>query len=83
MDAWDAKMSAHYKETTYGFDFGAAKVTRAFSDDCRGWVTMCIDTPKHAGHDALQVYVTRTGKVRIHGKHGEWTPPRPKKDGKS
>jgi hypothetical protein len=65
-----------YQETTYGFDWGAASITRVLSDQKLGWVTFCIDTPKHHGNKALQVYVTKTGKVRIHGATGEWTPPR-------
>ena len=34
------------------------------------WVTWGLETPKHE----LQIYVTKTGKVRIHDKRGEWTP---------
>jgi len=68
-------MSQHYAETPYGFEWGAARVQRAFSDDKRGWVTLTLDTPKHAGHDSLQIYVTRTGKVRIYDSRGEWSPP--------
>ena len=68
-------MSQHYSETKYGFEWGAAKVQRAFSDDKRGWVTLTLETPKHSGHAGLQIYVTRTGKVRIHDSRGEWSPP--------
>ena len=68
-------ISQHYAETPYGFEWGAAHVQRAFSDDKRGWVTLTLDTPKHAGHDSLQIYVTRTGKVRIYDSRGEWSPP--------
>ena len=71
-------MSAHYAETTYGFEYGAAKVTRCMSDDRKGWVVLCVDTPKHSGHGAIQIYVTKTGKVRIHSEGGEWTPPKAK-----
>ncbi len=59
------------KLTQYGFEWGAATCTRLFSDDKAGWVTIWIKTPK----EDLQVYVTRTGKVRIHGVEGEWTKP--------
>jgi len=65
----------HYKETQYGFDYGAAKVTRLFSDEEKGWVTLGIETPKYKGISGLQIYVTKTGKVRIHDARGEWTPP--------
>ena len=63
----------HFKEIPYGFEWGAAKLTRLFSDDKKGWVTFGLQTPKLN----LQIYVTKTGKVRIHshGK-GEWTPPK-------
>ena len=67
-------MSQHYAETKYGFEWGAAKVQRAFSDDKRGWVTLTLETPKYDGHKGLQIYVTRTGKVRIHDARGEWLP---------
>ena len=62
----------HYAETQYGFDWGAAKVTRLFSDDKKGWVTVGIDTPKAK----LQVYITKTGKIRIHDGKQEWFAPR-------
>jgi len=65
----------HYQETKYGFDYGAAKVTRIFSDEMKGWITLGLETPKYAGHDALQIYVTKTGKVRIHDSRGEWKAP--------
>lgn len=61
----------HYAETQYGFDYGAAKVTRCASDDKIGWVLLRVTTPK----EDLQIYVTRTGKVRVHDKNGkEWKP---------
>lgn len=58
----------HYQETTYGFEWGAASVDRLFSDDKKGWVTVGITTPK--AH--VQIYVTKTGKVRVYGANGEW-----------
>jgi hypothetical protein len=61
--------------TKYGFEWGAARIQRTFSDDKRGWVTLTLETPKYAGHNGLQIYVTRTGKVRIHDSRGEWSPP--------
>jgi ribosomal protein S18 len=64
----------HYKETEYGFEYGSAKVTRMFSDEKKGWVTIGIETPKYKGHECLQVYITKTGKIRIFGKEGEWEP---------
>ena len=63
----------HYKETKYGFEYGAAKVERIFSDEKKGFVTLGIKTPKHK--HGLQIYVTKTGKVRIHSDGGEWIAP--------
>lgn len=50
-----------YKESLYGFSYGAADVTRIHSDDAKGWVLLRLNTPKKR----LQIYVTKTGKVRI------------------
>jgi hypothetical protein len=63
----------HYRETKHGFEWGAAKVERYFSSDKIGWVTLRIETPKHKR--GLQIYVTKTGKVRIHSGGGEWIAP--------
>lgn len=62
-------MNIHYKETQYGFEFGAAKVTRIHSDEKTGKVWMDIKTPK----SYLQIYVTKTGKVRVFTNHKELT----------
>lgn len=61
----------NYKETEYGFDYGAVQVTRLFSDEKKGWVTIGLETPKAN----IQVYVTKTGKLRIHDENGEWQRP--------
>lgn len=60
----------HYEETEYGFEFGAAKVTRLTSDTEKGWVVIKIETPKYK-NNGLQIYVTKTGKIRIFS-NGEW-----------
>lgn len=67
----------HYAETKFGFEWGAAKVTRCFSDAKKGWVTLLLETPKHQNgkHGELQIYVTKTGKVRISDSRGEWKAP--------
>lgn len=31
-----------------------------------------VDTPKDNG---IKIYVTKTGKIRIHDKNGEWKKP--------
>lgn len=58
-----------YEETQFGFNWGSAELTRCFSDSKKEWVTLLLKTPKHE----LQIYVTKTGKVRIHEAGGrEW-----------
>lgn len=57
--------------TGFGFNWGAAEVTRLFSDETKGWVTVGVKTPK----GEIQVYVSKTGKIRVHDKSGaEWKP---------
>jgi hypothetical protein len=67
------EMIMHYRETKYGFEWGAVSVTRGFSDSKKGWVTLLLETPKH--RNGLQIYVTKTGKVRIYDSRGEWKTP--------
>lgn len=66
----------HYAETKFGFDWGAARIERAFSDEKKGWVTLLLETPRRKGGKRLQIYVTKTGKVRIHDSRGEWRQPK-------
>lgn len=63
----------HFADTQYGFEYGAAKITRACSDKKAGWVMLVLETPKR--NSELQIYVTKTGKVRISDNNGEWTRP--------
>lgn len=58
-----------------GFAFGAAEVTRMCSDERKGWTIVLVETPR----ESLQIYVTKTGKVRIHSKGREWKPHEPEK----
>jgi len=60
----------HYEETKYGFNYGATKVTRMTSDEKKGWITLGIETPKYK--NPIQIYVTKTGKVRMFSEGGEW-----------
>ena len=64
----------HHVETKYGFEYGSASVERMFSDERKGWVTIQITTPKHKS--GIQVYVTKTGKVRVFSEGEEWQKPR-------
>ena len=59
-------------ETPYGFDYGPAKVTRCMSDGPKGWVVIAVETAKH--DQRLQIYVTKTGKVRVHKNGVELLP---------
>ena len=65
----------HFKEIDYGFEYGSAVVTRFHSDEKKGWVIVEVKTPR--GH--IQVYVTRSGLIRVHDSAGEWTPPKAKR----
>ena len=62
----------HFEETRYGFKWGSMEITRLFSDEKRGAVTIEVKTPKKE----IQIYATRTGKVRITSREGEWLPPK-------
>lgn len=64
------------KITQYGFEWGSAKIERHISDEKKGWIVMGLETPKYKGDKALQIYVTKTGKVRIFGPNGEWNKPK-------
>ena len=52
--------------TQYGFIYGPVTVERFCSDETKGWVCLGIKTKRHP--DGIQVYVTKTGYVRIDGK---------------
>lgn len=65
------KIMLHYKETEYGFEYGAAKIERTCSDTKKGWVILSLETQK----DCVRMYITKTGKIRIYTKKGEWRPP--------
>ncbi len=47
-------------KTEFGFKYGSAEVTRIASDPQRGCVVIEIKSPKKW----IQVYVTKTGKMR-------------------
>lgn len=68
----------HSKITQYGFEYGNAKVTRICNDKS-GWVAIGVETDKYRLNAGLQIYITKTGKVRIFDTNGEWAKPTPKK----
>lgn len=60
-----------FKELKYGFKYGDATIERHISDEKKGWVVLGLETSKRK----LQIYVTKTGKVRIYDEDGkEWLP---------
>lgn len=57
--------------TPFGFEWGAANLTRLCDDEKKGWVMLGLKTPRNE----IQIYVTKTGKIRVHDKDGnEWLP---------
>jgi hypothetical protein len=63
-------------QTECGFEWGEATVTRLFSDDQKGYVTIGVKSSK----EELQIYVTRSGKIRVHQADGaEWLPEKAKR----
>lgn len=64
----------HYSETKYGFEYGPASITRCCSDKKKGWVMLMLETARHAKSNAMQIYITKTGKVRVYSNRGEWRP---------
>jgi hypothetical protein len=63
----------HYKELECGFEYGDARVFPLTADNKKGWVIITVETSKYKGCEAIEVYVTRTGKVRVFSVDGEWT----------
>ncbi len=68
-------MDMQPKATAHGIAWGPASMTCGFSDDSKGWVTFILSTKKHP--NGIQVYVTKSGKVRVHSADGEWKPATP------
>jgi hypothetical protein len=59
----------YYEENPYGFCYGGAEIVRVCSDEKKGWVVLQLKTRK----ELFNIYVTKTGKVRIHSEYGnEW-----------
>jgi hypothetical protein len=53
----------HFKETQYGFEWGAATIERSCSDKKQGWVCLTVRSKKQS----LQIVVLKGGKI----KYGE------------
>jgi len=58
------------EQTQFGFKYGAASVERLCSDEKKGWVAIGVN----AGKNRVQVYVTKTGKVRLYINGAEAKP---------
>lgn len=66
-----------YEETPYGFRYRSATVERLMSGDKKGWTLLGLSTPRHGPGKKLprfEIYVTKTGKVRIFCGPVEWGP---------
>lgn len=64
------------QRTPYGFEWGPVEVSRCCDDERQGWVILHIETEKtKRANCPLEIYVTRTGKIRIFS-NGEWAPPK-------
>ena len=64
------------QQTEYGFQWGEATVTRLFSDEQKGYVTIGVKSSR----EELQIYVTKSGKIRVHQADGtEWLPEKAKR----
>lgn len=50
-----------FEQTQFGFNYGAAEISRLASDEEKGWVVIRFKTAKAS----LQLYATKTGKIRI------------------
>jgi|WetSurMetagenome_2_1015567.scaffolds.fasta_scaffold675888_2 hypothetical protein len=61
MKATKADTPIHFKETEYGFEYGAAHIERCMSDNKKGWVILSLTTAR----GVLHLYITKTGKVRV------------------
>lgn len=63
-------MSKVYEKLAYGFRYGSALITPAGSSYKTGVVKIRLETDKYPR--GIQIYVTKTGKVRIISNEGEW-----------
>ena len=51
-----------FERTDYGFKWGSVEVVRIASNETNEWVVIGLETPK----SKVQVYATKTGKVRVY-----------------
>ena len=67
-------MSEHpaIKRHQYGMSWGGADMRCFFDDPKKGWVVFGLITKKYP--HGLQIYVTKSGKVRVSDENSEWKP---------
>lgn len=68
----EAEVAMHFRETEHGFEWGSAEVTRICGDEKKGWVWLEVKTKRYGG---VQIYVTKSGEVRVFDSRGEWQGP--------
>ena len=68
----------HNQETRFGFEWGDARIERMSSDSRKGWVVLGLTT-NYTNGKAIEIYISRAGKVRISDDRGEWQPPKEEK----
>ena len=59
----------YYNELENGFNWGSATVRRVKEDEKSGRVVLELETEKHSGTKAIQIEVTKTGKINITGRN--------------
>lgn len=65
----------NFENDEFSLTYGPAKVERFRHDDKEGWSMLFLETPKYNDNKRIQIYVTKTGKVRIFDHSGEWQQP--------
>ena len=63
-------MSAFLELRQSGFKFGAAEIIAMCADEKKGWSVTSVVTPRAV----IDIYVTKTGKIRVHSGIVEWKP---------
>jgi len=58
--------------TEHGFIFGQSEIVRCCHDEKKGWIVLLVKTKKHP--NGLQIYITKTGKIRVWNGAIEWKP---------
>lgn len=66
------KQPLAFSPTQYGFEWGGAIVQRHIADSSTGHVVLSVKGRKRK--DNIDIYVSRTGKIRVYGNGWEWRP---------